>query len=101
MRLLERHPEPGFSFPIADLPLPVFYNEIVQLTELPGAVEERADISHPGRRHVQCLQEMATQFYGDRSGGVRDPSGVTWWISMHVEDVSREEMARRMAEARK
>ena len=32
-------------------------------------------------------QEMTTQFYGDRSGGVRDPSGVTWWISTHVEDV--------------
>jgi PhnB protein len=47
------------------------------------------------------IQEMATQFYGDRSGGVRDPSGVTWWISTHVEDVSREEMERRMAAARK
>jgi uncharacterized glyoxalase superfamily protein PhnB len=23
-------------------------------------------------------QEMTTQFRGDRSGGVRDPSGVTW-----------------------
>ena len=42
-------------------------------------------------------QEMTTQFYGDRSGGVRDPSGVTWWISTHVEDVSREELERRMA----
>jgi uncharacterized glyoxalase superfamily protein PhnB len=47
------------------------------------------------------IQEMATQFYGDRSGGVRDPSGVTWWISTHVEDVSPEEMERRMAAARK
>ena len=47
------------------------------------------------------IQEMATQFYGDRSGGVRDPSGVTWWISTHVEDVSREEMERRMAAVRK
>ena len=47
------------------------------------------------------IQEMTTQFYGDRSGGVRDPSGVTWWISTHVEDVSREELERRMAAARK
>ncbi len=45
-------------------------------------------------------QEMTTQFYGDRSGGVRDPSGVTWWISTHVEDVSREELERRMAAMR-
>ena len=47
------------------------------------------------------VQEMTTQFYGDRSGGVEDPSGVTWWISTHVEDVSREELARRMAAARR
>jgi PhnB protein len=46
------------------------------------------------------VQEMATQFYGDRSGGVRDPTGVTWWISTRVEDVSPEELQRRMATAR-
>ena len=46
------------------------------------------------------LQEMTTQFYGDRSGGVEDPSGVAWWISTHVEDVSPEEMERRMKAAR-
>jgi PhnB protein len=42
------------------------------------------------------VHEMTTQFYGDRSGGVQDPSGVTWWISTHVEDVSPEELQRRM-----
>ena len=46
---------------------------------------------------AKSVQEMADQFYGDRSGGVEDPSGVTWWISTHVEDVSPEEMERRMA----
>jgi PhnB protein len=44
----------------------------------------------------KSIQEMTTHFYGDRSGGVEDPSGVTWWISTHVEDVSPEEMERRM-----
>jgi uncharacterized glyoxalase superfamily protein PhnB len=44
----------------------------------------------------KSLQEMTTQFYGDRSGGVEDPTGVAWWISTHVEDVPPEEMARRM-----
>ena len=47
------------------------------------------------------VQEMTTQFYGDRSGGVEDPSGVTWWISTHVEDVAPDEMERRMAAARR
>jgi PhnB protein len=46
------------------------------------------------------VQEMTTQFYGDRSGGVEDPSGVTWWISTHVEDVPKEELERRMKAAR-
>ncbi|WMJ74078.1 VOC family protein [Cytophagaceae bacterium ABcell3] len=39
--------------------------------------------------------EPALQFYGDRSAGVKDPFGNTWWISTHVEDVSPEEMQRR------
>lgn len=37
------------------------------------------------------------QFYGDRSGTVVDPFGYKWTISTHVEDVSPEEMQKRMA----
>jgi uncharacterized glyoxalase superfamily protein PhnB len=37
------------------------------------------------------------QFYGDRSGGVRDPVGNMWWIGTHIEDVSHGEMDRRAA----
>ena len=44
------------------------------------------------------VQEPADQFYGDRSGGVRDPVGNHWWISTHVEDVSEEEIAKRAEE---
>ena len=43
------------------------------------------------------VREMADQFYGDRSGGVRDAFGNDWYIATHVEDVSPEEMKRRMA----
>ena len=43
------------------------------------------------------VREPADQFYGDRSGGVRDPFGNEWWMATHVEDVSKEEMERRMA----
>ena len=42
------------------------------------------------------LREPEDQFYGDRTGGVRDGQGNQWWISTHVEDVSPEEMHRRM-----
>jgi uncharacterized glyoxalase superfamily protein PhnB len=40
--------------------------------------------------------EPEDQFYGDRRGGVQ-AFGVSWWIHTHVEDVSPEEMEKRMA----
>ena len=40
---------------------------------------------------------VADQFYGDRSGTLVDPFGHIWSISTHVEDVSLDEMKRRMA----
>lgn len=42
------------------------------------------------------LMEPADQFYGDRNGGVEDAFGNWWWLATHVEDVSPEEMQRRM-----
>ena len=42
-------------------------------------------------------RDMTNQFYGDRSGTVVDPFGHKWTIASHVEDVSPEEMNRRMA----
>lgn len=43
----------------------------------------------------KSVMEVADQFYGDRMGGVEDPSGTQWWIASHVEDVPPDEMARR------
>ncbi len=42
------------------------------------------------------LMEPADQFYGDRNAGIKDPSGNHWWIATHIEDVSPEEMEKRM-----
>lgn len=44
---------------------------------------------------------LADQFYGDRTGTVIDPFGHKWTVATHKEDVSPEEMERRMAAARK
>jgi PhnB protein len=41
------------------------------------------------------------QFYGDRSGTLKDPFGHVWTIATHKEDVSLEEMRRRMAASAK
>ena len=43
----------------------------------------------------KSLMEPADQFYGDRNAGVKDPTGNTWWIGTHVEDVDQKEIVRR------
>jgi len=40
---------------------------------------------------------LKDQFYGDRSGTITDPFGHIWTIATHTEDVSPDEMQRRMA----
>jgi PhnB protein len=45
----------------------------------------------------KVVKAIALQFYGDRSGQFEDPEGYTWTFAQHVEDVSPEEMAKRMA----
>lgn len=47
---------------------------------------------------AESMRELGDQFYGDRSGGVKDKWGNQWYISTHIEDVSPEEMARRVKE---
>ena len=45
-----------------------------------------------------ATREVENQFYGDRSGQFEDPYGHRWNVASHVEEVSPEEMARRMVE---
>lgn len=42
------------------------------------------------------VRPLENQFYGDRSGQFEDPEGYKWTLAQHVEDVSPEEMQRRM-----
>jgi PhnB protein len=46
----------------------------------------------------KVLQALENKFYGDRAGTFVDPYGHQWCLMQHVEDVSPEEMERRMAE---
>lgn len=46
---------------------------------------------------ASVLRPVQNQFYGDRSATILDPFGHKWTIATHVEDVSMEEMQRRMA----
>ena len=50
---------------------------------------------------ASAVSPPTDQFYGDRHGGVKDPSGNLWWIATHTEDVAPEEMAQRAQAAMK
>jgi PhnB protein len=47
---------------------------------------------------ARSIREPADMFYGDRSGGVEDRWGTQWWIATRVEEVSPEEMERRVSQ---
>ena len=57
------------------------------------------DVDAIVKRAVQAgatlTMEVADQFYGDRSGGLKDPFGHKWHVATHVEDVEPDEMRRR------
>lgn len=41
------------------------------------------------------LRPLANQFYGDRSGSLKDPYGHVWCLATHIEDLSAEEISER------
>jgi len=57
------------------------------------------DVDETFKRALQAggklHKEVVDQFYGDRSGAVKDPFGNVWWIATHVEDVPPDELKRR------
>jgi len=75
-------PAPGASLPMSLY----LYTEDVDAV-VARAVAAGAKVERP----------VETHFYGDRSGGITDPFGHSWYVATHVEDVPPEEMQRRMA----
>ena len=88
-------------------------NSVVMMSEaggerepMPGAIylyvnDTDALYTRALQAGATSLMEPADQFYGDRSAGVRDPSGNHWWIATHQEDVPPEELKRRAEAAMK
>jgi PhnB protein len=89
--LADEHPEIGAHGPKTVGGTPVSLH--VYLEDVDD-VFERAIAA--GARAVQPVED---KFYGDRSGTFEDPFGHHWNVATHVEDVSEDEMSRRMAEA--
>ena len=81
-------------------------DSMVEVSDAPGEPMPAAlhmyveDTDAAYRRAMEAggtsLREPMTTFYGDRTAGVKDPGGNSWWIACHVEDVSQEELFRRM-----
>jgi PhnB protein len=69
---------------------------VVLYVEDVDAVTARAVAA--GATIVKPLQD---QFYGDRSATITDPFGHGWTVATHIEDVSPEELQRRMEQINK
>jgi len=58
------------------------------------------DVDAAFQRAIDCgakvFKPVQDQFYGDRSGTLTDPFGHEWTIATHIEDVSPEEIDRRV-----
>jgi PhnB protein len=89
--LADEYPQMGYRSPKALGGTPV---SIMIYVEDVDTVYQRA--IDAGATEVKPLQD---QFYGDRSGTLTDPFGHVWTIATHKEDVTMEEMNRRMAAA--
>ena len=89
--LADEYPQMGYRSPKALGGTPV---SIMIYVEDVDTVYQQAIAA--GATEVKPLQD---QFYGDRSGTLTDPFGHVWTVATHKEDVTMEEMNRRMAAA--
>ena len=87
--LADEHPEMGARGPhsLGGTPVSIllYVNNVDELT---------AQAEAAGAKIVRPLEN---KFYGDRSASLADPFGHSWHISTHIEDVSSEEMKKRLA----
>jgi hypothetical protein len=44
------------------------------------------------------IMQPTDQFYGDRSASIKDQFGNIWYVATHIEDLSSEELTKRMDE---
>jgi PhnB protein len=87
----DEDPQRGTTAPLAGgLPgTPVF--QFIYVEDVDATVERAVKLGATLRRAPQ------DQFYGDRDAFLVDPFGHGWTIASHVEDVSPDELNRRMA----
>lgn len=87
--LADECPERGAQSPQTIGGTPVSFHVYV-----PNVDEVFANALAAGAKQVRPVEN---QFYGDRAGMFSDPFGHNWNVSTHVEDVSPDELKKRMA----
>ena len=66
---------------------------MLPISKMAAAVQPSATLA----AGAKAEKPPKNEFYGDRASTVRDPFGHGWHINTHVEDVTPEEMQKRMA----
>ena len=86
--LADESPEMGHNGPqsLGGTPITLMFYVADVDAQFAQALAAGGKIKHP----------VKDQFYGDRSGTLTDPSGHIWTMATHTEDVSPDEMDRRM-----
>ena len=87
--LADEHPEMGNKSPAtlggSPVGIMIYVDDVDQIYNQAIAA---------GGKEIKPLQD---QFYGDRSGTLIDPFGHVWTVATHTEDVTPEEIERRLA----
>lgn len=85
--LADEFPEMKYLSPLSlggtPVSLLIYVDDVDKI--FPQAVSAGGEVQKP----------LQNQFYGDRSGTLKDPFGHVWTIATHVEDLSPEEMEKR------
>jgi PhnB protein len=87
--LADEHEDSPYRNPLAVGGTPV--SLMVYVSDVDSVFKQAVSL---GAESTSAVQD---QFYGDRSGNLKDPFGHVWTVATHKEDVSSEEMQRRMA----
>jgi PhnB protein len=86
--LADEHPEMGYKSPqtLGGSPVSIMIYVSDVDTVFDQAIAAGGKVQRP----------VKDQFYGDRMGTLEDPFGHIWHVATHTEDVSPEEMEKRM-----
>ena len=87
LMLADEFPEMGFLAPSPDGPRTFVIHLHVDNAD--------ASIESAVRAGAKLVRPAQDQFYGERSGTVRDPFGYDWMLGHSIENVTPEEMQRR------